>query len=325
MGTLGQVSWGPVVADTDLGAELERRCLEIEARLTRFRPGSEVCRLEDEWHEVSPDCAVVLAAARDLQEATGGWFSALLADQVRAWEKVAAPDASGAPGGCRPGGAARRRIEVDGHRARIVAGAHVTPAGPAPACPGPVPAPADSVPGSPGPVDLGAIAKGYAADVLRDLAVRLGAADVLVSLGSSSISVAGRPARIGLASPWLGWDQFGVLTLESGALSVSADPGTVIGPAPRHSHVLDPSSGAPAVTDLCEAIVCGPDAMVCEAWSTAFLAMGLERALEADQHHPGFASVFMTVDGRVLADPALRITAAAGVQKWLKCRRHAMR
>ncbi len=61
--------------------------------------------------------------------------------------------------------------------------------------------------------------------------------------------------------------------------------------------------------------------MVCEAFSTAFLAMGLDKALLLDQAHPEFDTIFMTVDGRVLASPRLKINATPGVQDWLAVQR----
>ncbi len=290
MGTLGYASWSP--SGLDIGHLLAARADEIDHRLTRFRDDSEICRLSDSWRPVSADAAAVLGAAAGLQDATSGYFTPLLGVQARAWDQlatgflVAVPEVTGAAG----------RVEVAvcalGARARLV----------------------DAAVGS---VDLGAIAKGYAADQLRDLAVALGASDVLMSLGGSSMAVAGAPATIGLASPWQGRESFGTLQLASGSLSVSADPGTTIHPGRQRSHVLDPATGAPAMTDLSQVVVCGPDGMVCEAFSTAFLAMGLDDALLCDQDHPEFDTIFMTTDGRVLASPGLTVKASPGVQDWL--------
>ncbi|GAA2181291.1 hypothetical protein GCM10009785_15590 [Brooklawnia cerclae] len=290
MGTLGHASWTP--PGLDIGRQLHDRAGRIERRLTRFRDDSEITGLSTSWSEVSDDTAAVLAASEALRAQTNGHFTALLGRQTRAWEQVAAGSRPGVPGSS----AAAGRIEVDGNRARLVAA-------------------------PPRSVDLGAIAKGYAADQLRDLAVGLGAEDVLIGLGGSSIAVAGEPAAIGLASPWQGWETFGTLTLASGSLSVSADPGTPIQGGRRRSHVLDPATGAPAVTDLCAAVVCGADGMACEAFSTAYLAMGLDAAMRLDLRHPELDSVFMTVDGRVLASPRLTITAKPGVQEWLRRQR----
>lgn len=310
MGTVGHVGWGPARALTDaaLATGLVQCATRIEDRLTRFRADSEVARLDEKWREVSADTAAVLAAAEDLRRATRGAFSALVGGRMR---DRAPAGGRGASAGPRP---VTGRIEVaigpagpigdtgktdpDAWRARVLGA-------------------------DPRAVDLGAIAKGYAADRLRDLAVRRGATDVLVTLGRSSMARAGAPARIALSSPWAGLEVFGTLVLEDAALSVSADPGTVIGPGRRPSHALDPTTGLPARTDLCGVVVCGAEGMACEAFSTAYLVLGLDAALELDRAHPELRPIFFTVDGRVLADPELTVTAEPGAQRWLTAARSA--
>ena len=50
-------------------------------------------------------------------------------------------------------------------------------------------------------------------------------------------------------------------------------------------------------------------------------AMGLDAALLLDQTQPEIDTIFMTVDGRVLASPRLSIKANPGVQDWLRGQR----
>lgn len=289
MGTVGRVSYSPI--GVDLRGSLAGRADEIEAQLTRFRDDSEIATLSDEWREVSHDTAAVMRAAQRLQARTGGYFSVLVGGHMRRWTDVA--HGSGYPPDASPVSGV---IDVDGTRCRVVGA-------------------------EPRSVDLGGIAKGYASDVLRDRAVGMGASDVLVSLGASSHSVAGAPARIALASPWLGWERIGTLMLQSGSLSVSADPGTRIGMRRQRSHVLDPSNGRPALTDLCGVVVCGPDGMECEAYSTAYLVCGLDGALELHAQRPELKAVFMTVDGRLLASPGLELTVQPGFRSWAEGQR----
>ena len=71
-------------------------------------------------------------------------------------------------------------------------------------------------------VDLGGIAKGYTADACRDLAVSMGARGVLVSVGTSSVSVFGTRAdgsawRVGMRDPR------GAPTAVSGAVELPVD------------------------------------------------------------------------------------------------------
>lgn len=290
MGTLGYLAWDPVALD--VGEALSRRAAEIEGHLTRFSEKSEIMKLSASWREISADSRAVLEAAGALTAETDGFFNPLLGAQMRLWEDLAIGGLGVLPSPQRATG----RIELAGDRARLV----------------------DAEEGS---VDLGGIAKGYAADQLRDDALSMGALNVLVSLGGSSIAVAGEPAVIGLASPWQGLESFGTIRLESGSLSVSADPGTIIGPDVQRSHILNPQRGLPAATDPCQVVVCGPDGMVCEALSSAYMAMGLDAALVLDQSRSDLQTIFMTVDGRVLASPDLEVTAQSGAQDWLKQQR----
>ncbi len=290
MGTIGRVTWAP--KEAEIASQLIIRVSELEARMSRFRDDSDIMGLSDQWKEVSPDTLAVLLAGQRYTRETGGYFGILVGSRMREWHA-----ASEGSGPVPQPEEIRGLLEFSGSRCRIVDG------------------PARSV-------DLGAIAKGYASDELRDLALDLGATDVLVSLGGSSISVAGAPAQIALSSPWTGRDGLGTLTLFSGSLSVSADPGTPIGRRRQRSHVLDPRTGMPALTDLCGVVVCGADGMACEAYSTAYLAMGLDAALELDVQHPELDTIFMTIDGRMLASPNLTITAEPGLQQWLKDQRN---
>lgn len=298
MGTDVTVRWGP--ATLDIAQRLISRAGQLEALLSRFIAGSEVATASQAWQSVSADTAAVLEASQRWDEATGGAFSAVLGARMRAWRDGArgtrprdAPGVSAGGGTAVPGGIEVRRLSADGGpqrwSARVVNGER--------RC-----------------VDVGGIAKGYAADQLRDLAVSEGASDVLVSCGRSSIAVSGAAAMVAIASPWAGIDQFGVLRLESGSLSVSADQGVLVARGGAASHVLDPATGAPAVSDLCAVVVCGADGMACEAFSTACLVMGLDRAMELDKAHPELRTLFMTVDGRVIADPRLYVRAMPGVQ-----------
>lgn len=91
--------------------------------------------------------------------------------------------------------------------------------------------------GSPLPrIDLGGIAKGYTADACRDLAVSMGARGVLVSVGTSSVSVFGTradgsPWRAGLRDPHgAPTSVAGVVELPAGGMASLSTSGDNLGP-----------------------------------------------------------------------------------------------
>ena len=88
-------------------------------------------------------------------------------------------------------------------------------------------------------VDLGGIAKGYTADACRDLAVSMGARGVLVSVGTSSVSVSGTradgsPWRVGLRDPHGAPTAIaGVVELPAGGMASLSTSGDNLGPLGR--------------------------------------------------------------------------------------------
>ena len=160
-------------------------------------------------------------------------------------------------------------------------------------------------------LDLGGIAKGYTADTCRDLAVSMGARGVLVSVGTSSVSVFGTRAD---GSPWRAGvrDPNGAPTAVSGvvelpvgdmaSLSTSGDnlgpmgsvragaaPDPVSVPASDpHAretsretpggggrifdhHIIDPRTGYPAHAGVRQVSVVASSGVLAEALSTALL------------------------------------------------------
>lgn len=219
-----------------------------------YRPSSEVSRLNAAVREaargsgvsrcgadsaqggpglvVSEETDRLLRDALALAEATGGAFNPLIGSLVAAWD-------------------------VKGMRAAYVAGAPLPPA----PCGHVVEAalrasswgllsrvgerrwamgiPGESVAGADAPsprLDLGGIAKGYTADACRDLAVAMGARGVLVSVGTSSVSVFGTRAdgsswRAGLRDPHgAPTSVAGVVELPVGGLASLSTSGDNLGP-----------------------------------------------------------------------------------------------
>ena len=167
---------------------------------------------------VSEDTDRLLRDALALAETTGGAFNPMIGPLVAAWDikamraaYVAGRPLPPAPAGCVVEAALRASswdlLSRVGERRWAVG------------------APAESVGGAevPSPrLDLGGIAKGYTADACRDLAVSMGARGVLVSVGTSSVSVSGTRAD---GSPWRAGlrDPHGAPTAIAGVVELPAD------------------------------------------------------------------------------------------------------
>ena len=219
-----------------------------------FRPSSEVSRLNsvvasaggsDGTSRCGADSAVagpglvvseetdrLLRDALALAEATGGAFNPLIGPLVAAWD-VKAMRAAYVAGVPLPPAPSERVVEAAlrasswgllsrvGER-RWVMGAPAE-------CVGGVDVPSPRL-------DLGGIAKGRTADACRDLAVAMGARGVLVSVGTSSVSVFGTRAdgsswRAGLRDPHGGPTSVaGVVDLPAGGMASLSTSGDNLGP-----------------------------------------------------------------------------------------------
>ena len=181
---------------------------------------------------VSEDTDRLLRDALALAEATGGAFNPMIGPLVAAWDikamraaYVAGRPLLPAPSGCVVEAALHssswRLLSRVGERRWAVG------------------VPAESIGGAevPSPrLDLGGIAKGYTADACRDLAVSMGARGVLVSVGTSSVSVSGTradgsPWRAGLRDPHgAPTSVAGVVELPVGGMASLSTSGDNLGP-----------------------------------------------------------------------------------------------
>lgn len=293
-----------------------------------FRPSSEVSRLNAAVRDaaigsgasrcgaesaqggpglvVSEETDRLLRDALALAEATGGVFNPLIGPLVAAWDVKAmrAAYVAGAPLPPAPCGhvvEAALRASAWGLLSRV--GERRWAMG----------LPGEPVGGvdAPSPrLDLGGIAKGYSADACRDLAVAMGARGVLVSVGTSSVSVFGTRAdgsswRAGLRDPHGGPTSVaGVVELPVGGLASLSSSGDNLGPLgvlapevvgraagsvsdPRaretsretsrlggrllDHHIIDPRTGYPAHAGVRQVSVVASSGVLAEALSTALL------------------------------------------------------
>ena len=167
---------------------------------------------------VSEDTDRLLRDALALAEATGGAFNPLIGPLVAAWD-VRAMRAAFVAGAPLPPAPSSRVVEA---ALRASSWGLLSRVGERRWAVG---VPAESVGGvdAPSPrLDLGGIAKGYTADACRDLAVSMGARGVLVSVGTSSVSVSGTRAD---GSPWRAGlrDPHGAPTAIAGVVELPAD------------------------------------------------------------------------------------------------------
>jgi thiamine biosynthesis lipoprotein len=276
----------------DFGDRAAAAVERLEAKWSRFRPESELCRLNAAAGApvvVSPETLMVVEHAIEGWHATGGRFdptvlSALEAagydrdfDALRAVPDAADAEGPGSPGSTGPAPGAGG-ISVD----RLV-GALRLPPGVA--------------------LDLGGIGKGLAADLVAVQLHEAGARGVLVNLGGDLRAVGEAPAPgawvVEIDDP-LATGRTGLVTLGAGAIATSTRLRRAWTRAGRaQHHLIDPQTGAPATSGIASVTVIAGEAWRAEVLAKAAFVAGVEegaRLVEAT----GATGLVVTDDGAVV-------------------------
>ena len=166
-------------------------------------------------------------------------------------------------------------------------------------------------------IDLGGIAKGYAADKAMEAIKAEGIKSALVAVAGDirgfGSSTSGNAWKVGIQDPrpetgsekpWE--DIFASLHLEDMAISTSGDyQRFFIKDGKRYHHILDPATGFPAETDLLSASVIAPEGYIADGLSTAVFALGAEKGM-ALLKAMGIEGVLVDRDRKVFVTEGIR-------------------
>ncbi|SSC07981.1 Thiamin biosynthesis lipoprotein ApbE [bacterium endosymbiont of Bathymodiolus sp. 5 South] len=126
-------------------------------------------------------------------------------------------------------------------------------------------------------IDLSAIAKGYGVDEIAKL---FNTTNYLVEIGGevrSGGSNKGKAWTVGVEHPHKATPI--AITLKNQAIATSGNyRHYFIWQGKRYMHILNPHTGLPANSDLASVSVIHPQTMVADAYATAMMAMGSQRA-----------------------------------------------
>ena len=159
-------------------------------------------------------------------------------------------------------------------------------------------------------IDLGGIAKGYAAGQAEQVLREYGVESALLDLGHNITVIGGKPDgsawRVAVQDPANSSGTVGVLSLRDASAVTSGgyqryfeQDGVV------YHHIIDPRAGYPADSGLLSATVVCADPGLADLLSTATFVLGEEDALALWRAEGGFELVLVTQDGRVVVTAGL--------------------
>jgi thiamine biosynthesis lipoprotein len=154
-------------------------------------------------------------------------------------------------------------------------------------------------------LDFGGIGQGYGADVIANFLESKGVENMFVELGGEGLAIGrnletGKPWNIAVLDPE-NTDEFkAYVSLSDRAFTTSGNYYNyreVNGQ--RFAHTIDPKTGYPAQTSILSVTVFAEDCTTADAWDTALMAMGHEKAIEVLKEHPELDAfiVYLTSEG----------------------------
>lgn len=162
-------------------------------------------------------------------------------------------------------------------------------------------------------LDLGAIAKGYAADEAAEVLRRGGVESAIIDFGGNIYVVGSRldgtQWRVGVQNPLLYRGNY--LGIYHGSDESVVTSGTyerfVIKDGVKYHHILDPETGFPASSGLeSVTILAERSSTLADAYSTAAFVLGAEKGLEFINRIPNVEAVFVLADKSIIMTPGLK-------------------
>ncbi|MFN8348121.1 MAG: FAD:protein FMN transferase [Spirosomataceae bacterium] len=157
-------------------------------------------------------------------------------------------------------------------------------------------------------IDFNAIAQGYTVDVMAGFLKKQGIDNYLVEIGgevrTEGHNEKGQIWQIGIDRPTESESETRVLQtvlpLSGKALATSGSYRKfIIRDGKKFSHAIDPQTGYPIIHNLLSISVIADDCMTADAYATAFLVLGLEKAKEiALKKHLEIYGITSSPDGK---------------------------
>ncbi|HIR75397.1 MAG TPA: FAD:protein FMN transferase [Candidatus Choladousia intestinipullorum] len=149
-------------------------------------------------------------------------------------------------------------------------------------------------------VDLGAIAKGYIADRVKEFLTSQGVESALINLGGNVLTIGNRssssPWNIGIRDPLGDSDDIitsirisGKSVVTSGTYERYFEKDGV-----RYHHILDPKTGLPVQNGLESVTILSNSSAEGDALSTSCFVLGLEKGMELVESLDGTEALFIT-------------------------------
>lgn len=161
-------------------------------------------------------------------------------------------------------------------------------------------------------IDLGGIAKGYAADEIRNIFIKNHIKSALIDLGGNIFALGskpdGTPWNIGIQDPVKPRGEFvGVLNLKNKSVVTSGNyEKYFIKEGKKYHHIIDPRNGYPSESNLLSATIISDDSLDGDGLSTGVYILGMDKAIKLIESMKGIDAIFITKDKEIYSTSGIR-------------------
>lgn len=289
MGTIIKITIHDEIKDPEVFQKAFNRIAEIEDRMTINKDSaqSEIIRLNNasgkESVSLSPDTFFVLEKGKYYSEKSNGMFDITIGPLVKLWnigtEQARVPSQSEIQSKLDLVGYKNLVLDKSNRSAKLVT-------------PGMI-------------VDLGAIAKGYAADEAARILREAGIKHAIVNLGGNIVVLNskpdGTPWRLGLQDPNdARGDYVGVVLVRDQTLVSSGTYERYFEyEGKKYHHILNPDTGYPEENDIISISILTKSSIDADGLSTTTFMLGLEKGMKLIEELPDTEAIFITADKKV--------------------------
>lgn len=154
-------------------------------------------------------------------------------------------------------------------------------------------------------LDLGAIAKGYIADRIKDYLISQNIKSATINLGGNVLCIGSRPDgspfRIGIQKPFADRNELAaVVEVSDRSVVTSGNYERYFEKDGKlYHHILDPATGYPYENGLTSVSILSDTSVDGDGLSTSCFALGLEKGMELIDSLPDVEALFITDDGKM--------------------------
>ena len=156
-------------------------------------------------------------------------------------------------------------------------------------------------------IDLGALAKGYIADKLKEFLVEQGVQSGIIDLGGNILTIGEnptfhRPWRIGIQNPVLDRGEHVAVVEVSDASVVTSGiyERQLVVDGKTYHHIFDRTTGYPMETELASITIVAEKSVDCEIWTTRLFGQNPYDIIEEIEQQPGLEAFVITKNQKMM-------------------------